>query len=138
MIRSFRLEARADHRPGAGSQLAQQLAVLATTMSLAACTASAGQPPAAVPSDLFDKASARGSVRVIVQLRVPEGADAAAIEAVKQALLAEIAGTQHQVSRALDPLPALALEASADTLRMLSASRHVERVTEDRLSRPKR
>jgi hypothetical protein len=90
-----------------------------------------------VPQDLIEKATAAGAIRVLVQLKV-DGTDAAAIETVKQAVLGEVSGTRYRVARQLPGLPALALEASADTLRALAASPRVERVTEDLPRRPQR
>ncbi len=50
----------------------------------------------------------------------------------------EVAGTRYRVARDLVGLPALGIEASADTLRALAASPRVERVTEDERRRPQR
>jgi hypothetical protein len=69
---------------------------------------------------------------------VAPDADTARIEAVKRAAIAEIAGTRHHVVRELRGLPSFALEASEETLRLLSASSHVLRVQEDVLGRPQR
>lgn len=89
-----------------------------------------------VARELLRLARDRGSVRVIVHLQVVAGADESAIESVKQAVLAQIAPTRHQVLRELPGVPLLALEASWDTLRVLSASRAVVRVEEDALAAP--
>jgi hypothetical protein len=86
----------------------------------------------------MDKATAQGSVRLIVRLKVDQGAGAAAIESAKQALLAELVGMRYRVTRHLAGLPALAIEASGETLRALAASPRVERVTEDEPRRPQR
>jgi hypothetical protein len=91
-----------------------------------------------VPTDLIDKAREQGAVRVIVQLRVPENAAQPVIEAVKQAVRTEISTTPHRVVRELQGLPLLAIEASADTLRVLRVSPHVLRVQEDTIARPQR
>jgi hypothetical protein len=90
-----------------------------------------------VPDELIQKATAAGAIRVLVQLKV-DATDAAAIETVKQAVLGEVSGTRYRIARQLPGLPALALEASADTLRALASSPRVERVTEDLPRRPQR
>jgi hypothetical protein len=113
------------------------VAALASLL-FAAWAASAARSAAAVSAELLEKATVQGSVRLIVHLKVREGAGAAAIESAKHALLAELAATRHRVSRDLVGLPALTLEASADTLRALAASSRVERVTEDAPRRPQR
>jgi hypothetical protein len=88
--------------------------------------------PPVVPSELLSRAEARGTVRVIVHLEIPPGT---ATESVKQDVLAVIAPTPHQVTRALPGLPLLALEASSETLLALARSAGVQRVEEDSLSR---
>jgi hypothetical protein len=97
--------------------------------------AAASAPGAAVSPELLAKARERGTVRVIVQLRVPSGADP---EAVKTAVLGEIAPSRHRVVRELRGLPTLALDASEETLRLLSASSNILHVQEDVLERPQR
>ncbi len=114
------------------------LAALASLTLFFACAASAARSAVTVSPELIEKATTQGSVRLIVQLKVGEGAGADAIESAKQALLAEIAGTRYRVARSLVGLPALAIEASAETLRALAASPRVERVTEDQPRRPQR
>jgi hypothetical protein len=93
--------------------------------------AAAAAADAVVPPELLAKARAGATVRVIAHLRVAPDADPARIEAVKRAAIAEIAGTRHRVVRELPGLPSFALEASEETLRLLSASSHVLRVQED-------
>lgn len=105
---------------------------IATRLALAAGASAAP----IVPPALLAKAAAAGSVRVLAQLRVEPNADADEIDRVKQAVLAEIAGTPHRVTRMLDRLPTLALDASAETLRALAASQHVRAVREDAPRRP--
>jgi hypothetical protein len=94
---------------------------------MASCAASSQGP---VAPELLDKARSQGSVLVIVTLRVPAGAPAAAVQAAKQSLLAEIASTRHRVVRELAGLPQIVLEASHDTLRILSSSSTVLRIDE--------
>jgi hypothetical protein len=112
------------------------LAVLATLVMLAAGI-SEGMAPMVAP-ELLQRAIESGSVRLIVRLKVDEGANAGEIANAKQALLSELTGTRYRVERDLVGLPTLALEASAETLRILAASPRVERVTEDRPRRPQR
>ena len=119
-------------RHGTGLALAVCLTVLAAT---AARAASASAEPL-VSTDLFEKARASGSVRVIVQIRIAEGVGRVATDSTKHALLAELTGTRYRVVRELPALNAIAIEASPETLRMLGASPRVERVVEDRLLRP--
>jgi hypothetical protein len=113
------------------------LAALAS-VTLLVCAAPAGVARSTVSPELLHKAATTGSVRLIVQLKVGEGADRTAIESAKQALLAELSGTRYRVARGLVGLPTLALEASVETLRALGASPRVERVTEDEPHRPHR
>jgi hypothetical protein len=104
---------------------------------LTGCVAAAAAD-VVVPPELLAKARAGATVRVIVHLRVAPDADPPRIEAVKRAVIAEIAVTRHRVVRELQGLPTLALEASEETLRLLSASSHVLRVQEDVPERPQR
>jgi hypothetical protein len=98
--------------------------VLGMTSCLAASSVAKLSP------ELLDKARVQGSVLVIVTLRAPAGSPAETLEAVKQAVLAEIASTRYRVIRALPTLPQLVLEASEDTLRVLAASPNVLRIDE--------
>ena len=92
----------------------------------------AAEPTAVVSRELLDAALARGAVRVVVKLKVPDGADATAIATAKQVLWSELAGTTYRVLRDLPAFPAVAIEASPDTLRVLGTSGSVEHVSEDR------
>jgi hypothetical protein len=118
-------------------RLTQGFALLATVLVVAG-TVSAATGDADVPRALLDKAAAAGAVRVLVQLKVADRTDAAAVAAAKQAVLAEVGGTRHRVVRELPGLLALALDASAETLRALASSPLVERVVEDVPRRPLR
>jgi hypothetical protein len=89
-----------------------------------------GEP--AVAPQLFDLARAQGEVRVIVQLRVPDGAAPAEIATAQEALLAELAAVPHRIVRRYATIPFIALTASEAALRVLSASPHVVSVREDR------
>ena len=108
----------------------------ALVLAMTSCTASS--QGAGVTAELLDKARSQGAVLVIVTLRIPDGAPPATIQAVKQSLRAEIAPTRHRVVRELTGLPQIALEASADTLRALSASPNVLRIDESIPSPPTR
>jgi hypothetical protein len=110
--------------------------MVAMAMLIAIGAAAAGPASVAVSRELFDAAAARGAVRVVVQLKVPEGTDAAAIQAVERALWSDLAGTTYRVVRDLPGLPAVVLDASAETLGALAISRHVSHVSEDRVRRP--
>lgn len=105
--------------------------------SVAGCAAASASGPVVTP-ELLAKARDRGTVRVIAQLRVEPDAGPTRIEAVKSAALAEIAATRHRVVREHRGLPTIALDASEETLRLLSVSSHILRVQEDVLERPQR
>ena len=98
----------------------------------------AGQTTSAVSRELLDLARARGSLRVVVQLKTGTGADAVAIEAAKQALWIDLAGTSYRVIRDLPDFPAVALDASAEALTALAASPRVSHVSEDLARLPQR
>jgi hypothetical protein len=109
---------------------------LATLAMLLCAGLGAAESAPVVAPELLQRAAESGSVRLIVRVKVDQGADAQTIETVKQALLSELTGTRYRVARDLVGLPTLALEASAETLRVLATSPRVERVTEDRPRRP--
>jgi hypothetical protein len=112
-------------------------AMLGVTLGLSGAAATAG-PTSTVSRELLDTAIAHGTVRVIVMLKVPGGADPAAIWATKQALWIDLAGTDYRVLRDLPAFEAVVLEASPDTLRALGRSTHVEHVSEDSPRPPQR
>jgi hypothetical protein len=98
-----------------------------------------GAPRKPVSEDIFAKARLNGSVRVIVQLRIPVGPDETReqrIHAAQQGLLKELVATAHRVVRSFTSFPAIALEASHDALQVLNLSFHVLRVDEDELAGP--
>ena len=111
--------------------------VMVAVLMLLGAVAAAG-PTTVVSRELLEAAAARGAARVVVQLTVPEGAAAAAIETAKQALWSDLAGTSYRVVRDLPGLPVVVLEASAETLGALAASRHVAHVSGDEVRRPQR
>jgi subtilisin family serine protease len=102
----------------------------------------------AVPAEVAQKAQTKGLVRVIVQLDVatrPEGALASrqavldqrqAIAAAQSELLADLARTNHRVTRQFETIPFLALEVGPDALAVLERSPRVVGVAEDRLAAP--
>ncbi len=90
-----------------------------------------------VPSDLFLKARDRGTVRVVVELRIASASpDAASIASVRDAVLRSLAGTPHRVVRVYQALPFLALEVSPEALAVLASSPHVASVAEDAVAAP--
>jgi subtilisin len=101
-----------------------------------------------VPEALHQKASSEGSVRVIVQLRVPsvpEGqlrsTEAIAsqrqdIASTRSVVLTELAGTNYRTIREFETIPFVALEVGPDALLTLEASPGVVGVEEDHLLRP--
>ncbi len=79
---------------------------------------------------------------MIVELRLPahredsESSREDAIRMAQKALLDELAQVNLRVIRSYSSIPALVLAASFDALKIIAASRHVTRVTEDDLSTP--
>jgi hypothetical protein len=98
----------------------------------------AGQGIAVVSPQLIEAAAARGSVRVMVQLKVSSGADAAEIAGAKQRLRSDLSGATYQILRDFPGLPAMVLDASSGALDALVASPAVARVTADEVRRPQR
>jgi hypothetical protein len=119
------------------ARLSRLVEAAALLLSAAGCAAAASPAPDPAP-ELLAKARDRGTVRVLVQVRAPDGAGGTEIEAVKRAALAELVATRHRVVRELPGLPVMALEVSEEALRALSTSPHVLRIGEDRLQRPLR
>jgi hypothetical protein len=111
--------------------------VMAAVLALGGDAAGARASTAISPG-LFETAAARGSVRVVVQLKVTEGADAVAIEAAKQALWRDLAGTTYRVIRDLRGLAVVVLDASSAALGALAASGAVAHVSPDEVRRPQR
>lgn len=103
-------------------------------LAVGACAAAS----TVIAPELLAEARTRGTVRIIVELRVPAGAGEAVIEGVKRRLLARLAVTRHQVLRALPGLPMLVLDASEATLQELAGSPDVLRVTAESIDRPQR
>jgi hypothetical protein len=100
---------------------------------------------AKIPLSLYVEAMERGSVRVIVHLRVESvseeqagGAERRreAIVQAREALLRELASTSFRVTRVYDTIPFVALEIWPDAWRVLERSVLVVEVEEDKLSSP--
>ena len=95
-----------------------------------------------ISPEIYQKAKALGSVRVIVELRLAphredsESSREDAIRMAQKTLLDELAQVNLRVIRSYSSIPALVLAASVDALKIIAASRHVTRVTEDGLSIP--
>ena len=95
-----------------------------------------------IAPEVYHKAKALGSVRVIVELRLAphredsESSREDAIRMAQKALLDELAQVHLRVIRSYSSIPAIVLAASIDALKIIAASRHVTRVTEDSLSIP--
>ncbi len=98
--------------------------------------------PALIAPEIYQKAKALGSVRVIVELRLAphredsESSRENAIRMAQKALLDELAQVNLRVIRNYSSIPAIVLAASVDALKIIAVSRHVTRVTEDGLSIP--
>lgn len=102
----------------------------------------AADEPALIAPEIYQKAKALGSVRVIVELRLAphredsESSREDAIRMAQKALLDELAQVNLRVIRNYSSIPAIVLAASVDALKIIAASRHVTGVTEDGLSIP--
>ena len=96
-------------------------------LAMTSCAMSSQEP---APTSLLEKARSRGTVLVIVTLRVPAGASPVEIQAVKESVIATIVPTRHRIVRELAGLPQLAVEASEDTLHVLADSASVLRIDE--------
>ena len=95
-----------------------------------------------IAPEIYQKAKALGSVRVIVELRLAphredsESSREDAIRMAQKALLDELTQVNLRVIRSYSSIPAIVLAASVDALKIIAVSRHVTRVTEDGLSIP--
>ena len=87
-------------------------------------------------TELLATARVTGGVRVIVQVRVADGADAAAIAAAQDAVLAELASTPYQLGRRYTTIPYLSVFATEPALRVLGDSPNVVSVREDLVLKP--
>lgn len=102
----------------------------------------AADEQALIAPEIYQKAKALGLVRVIVELRLPphrEDSDSSRADAIRmaqKAILDELANVNLRVIRSYSSIPAIVLAASVDALKIIAASRHVTRVTEDDLSIP--
>lgn len=110
---------------------------LLLVLSTVGCAVAQASGPG-VDEDLAARARAQGVVQVIVTLRVPAGAPAMTVEAVKRSVLEAIASTRHRVVHPLPNLPQIVIEASEETLRALGGSPHVLGVQAPELDRPMR
>ena len=86
-----------------------------------------------IPTEVAEAARTRGPVRVIVQLVQPPGTSVAAAQ---DAVLAELAGSDHRLLHRYLNSAALALEVGEDALRVLGRSPHVRSVAGDFELRP--
>ena len=103
-------------------------------LGAAGCPLASSMP--GVTPELLAKARAQGSVRIIVRLRVAEGADARAIGAAQDAVLAELAAVPHRLGRRYTSVPFLSLVASEAALQTLAASPRVMSISEDTALQP--
>ena len=117
------------------------LIVGAAVLALAARDARAGDV-----ADLLDRATARGTVRVLARLDVPStskalasvDADAARVTAIRTArtaLARDLEGTAYTTERAFSTIPYVALDVSPAALTALTLSGHVLGLEEDRLEK---
>jgi len=102
----------------------------------------AADEPSLIAPEIYQTAKALGSVRVIVELRLPPHREDSelsredAIRMAQKAILDELAQVNLRVIRSYSSIPAIVLAASMDALKIIAVSRHVTRVTEDGLSIP--
>jgi subtilisin family serine protease len=98
--------------------------------------------PRKVPPELLQKAQTKGTVRVIVNLNVPEWtskkqskeaelAQRQKIADAQKLVLGELAGTRYKINRQFETVPGLAMEVGPDTLGALECSPRVLHVSED-------
>ena len=113
-------------------------AALATLLLAIGPCAGADATSAVIPPELLAEARARGSVRTIVELRMPADAGEGAIDLMKRRVLGRIARTRHQVLRDLPGVPMFVLDASERTLEELAHSPDVIRVSGETIDRPRR
>ncbi len=98
----------------------------------AASTSVSAAQPGGEPS-----ARPQGDTRILVELRLPGGADVRAIAEAQHEVLARLGQSRVTVVRRYRSLPLLALEVDAEALAKLSQMDDlVTRVTLDSLSRP--
>ena len=129
--------------------------ILLASSLLALLSQSSGRVDAAssvVPQELTNQVWARGSGRVIVELRLPSGlfvpegkfptpaalnAQRADIASTGSRVLSKLQGRQHAVVHRFERVPYVALEVGPDALAELAALPfEVQRVMEDRLHEP--
>lgn len=102
-----------------------------------------------VPSDLFKRAADNGTVLVLAGLRAPwqqehriseelVSLQRKAILDAQSYILAELVGTEYQVTRLYNKIPAIALRVGMDALKVLERSPAVTNVLPDRPARPLR
>jgi subtilisin family serine protease len=104
-------------------------------------------PTDRIPPGLAERAAREGKVRVLVGLEVPfapEGELApgvasrqrSEIATARLAVLGRLRGSAHQLARAYDTIPYVALEVGPRALASLAGSPRVTSIREDRLLRP--
>ena len=97
-------------------------------------------------AELLDRATARGTVRVLARLDVPstskslasvdaEAARVTAIRSARTALARDLEGTAYTTERAFSTIPYVALDVSPAALTALTLSGHVLGLEEDRLEK---
>jgi hypothetical protein len=118
-----------------GSGILLGLTVSLVTLAYPPGSGSDGPAPL---DDLLVKAAQRGTIRVIVKIRLeaPGAPTPEAIALGQDLVLQELAGTGHRVHRRYTTIPFLSLEVTADALRRLGASGRVAGIREERVLRP--
>jgi subtilisin len=133
---------RTTARRGLDPQAVRSVLILAATLSaLAARDAHAGDV-----AQLLDRATERGTVRVLARLDVPETSKAlasvdagaarlTAIRSARAALARDLEGTAYATEREFSTIPYVALDVSPAALTALTLSGHVLALEEDRLEK---
>ena len=91
-----------------------------------------------IAQELLDKIRTQGHAAVVVELRLPPGADEVSIRVAQDRLLTDLASVPHRVTRRYATIPFIALELSDAALQVVAASPLVVGITEDILLTPNR
>ena len=121
------------------------VAALLAAVALWPALASAGTLTPIVGGGLRAKAQARGSVRVLVQLRTAGNSDGqavpftdgdSAVAPARRSIERDLAGRRWSLEREFPSVPIVAMEVSRDALEALALSQGVAAIVEDRLEKP--
>ena len=96
----------------------------------------AAAPDAWIAQELQDKIRTQGHAAVVVELRLPPGADEVTIRRAQDRLLTDLASVPHRVTRRYATIPFIALYLSDAALQVVAASPLVVGITEDLVLTP--